>query len=134
MVFRLLMQDSSSYAKYVYCYAHQLNLVIRNAYSKNIMSVRLFFTNIIGFTTFFFSTKPNDLLQSFCNKCIRTVSRMRWNFRTGFWIVFIKTNVIYLNILRTIKRKMEEWYYYSEESFSFKTICLTIHNCIFSLI
>lgn len=51
-----LMQNFFPYAKYVLCYAHQLNLVIQNACSKNIKFLRLFFANISGFTTFFSSS------------------------------------------------------------------------------
>jgi hypothetical protein len=77
-----LMQNIFPYAKYVHCYAHQLNLVIRNA-CWNIKSVKLFFANITGFTTFF-STSPkrSDLLRSVCNKRIPTVSTTRWNFQS----------------------------------------------------
>ena len=53
-----LMQDSFPYAKYVHCYAHQLNLVIRNACSKNIKSVKLFFATLVDSQHFFFSQNP----------------------------------------------------------------------------
>ena len=47
-----LMQNYFPYAKYVHCYVHQLNLVIMNACSKNIKSVRLFFANIMDLQRF----------------------------------------------------------------------------------
>lgn len=73
-----LMQNSFPNAKYMHCYAHQLNSVIRNACSKNIKSVRLFFANITGFATFFsYSPKRSELLRSVCNKRIPIT---RWNF------------------------------------------------------
>lgn len=47
-----LMQTIFKNAKFVHCYAHQLNLVLKNA-CCNIKLVKLFFANLTGFSIFF---------------------------------------------------------------------------------
>jgi hypothetical protein len=42
------MKDIFPHAHFIHCYAHQLNLVMKQAYST-VKSVKLFFPNISGF-------------------------------------------------------------------------------------
>ena len=46
-------------ARYIHCYAHQLNLIIERAASLN-KQVKIFFCNLFGFTTIF-QDLPNEL-------------------------------------------------------------------------
>lgn len=77
-----LMKTVFKNAKYVHCYAHQLNLVVKNACS-NVKPVKLFFVNITGFSIFFSSSpKRMDVLKDVCNRCLPTVPQTRWNFQS----------------------------------------------------
>lgn len=76
------LRESFPYAHFIHCYAHQLNIVIKKACSS-VNSMKLFFINISGFSSFFsVSPKRTDLLRTVCGRVIPKVSETRWNFHS----------------------------------------------------
>ncbi|XP_072042789.1 zinc finger MYM-type protein 1-like [Amphiura filiformis] len=68
-------------AYFVHCYAHQLNLVMEQACSKNIRKCKIFFANLAGFSVFFTSSpKRSSQLKEFCAARIPRAAQTRWNF------------------------------------------------------
>lgn len=67
-------------AHYIYCYAHQINLVMKHV-SASIKSARLFFANLSGIAAFF-SKSPQRLatLDKFVDRSIPSSSSTRWIF------------------------------------------------------
>nr|XP_021325593.1 zinc finger MYM-type protein 1-like [Danio rerio]XP_021329268.1 zinc finger MYM-type protein 1-like [Danio rerio]XP_021330174.1 zinc finger MYM-type protein 1-like [Danio rerio] len=56
------IQDVYPNAHYIHCYAHQLNLIMQQA-TSNISKVRIFFSDLGGFSSFFLrSPKRSDVL------------------------------------------------------------------------
>ena len=79
-------------AHFVHCYAHQLNLVMEQACSKQSTKCRVFFANVAAFTSFFsVSPKRSGALKKYCPKRIPTTAQTRWNFNSR------AVNVIYEN-------------------------------------
>lgn len=68
--------------KYVYCYSHVLDSVIKNACSNNIKMVRQFFANVSGFSVFFSTSKRIDVLHSLCSRSMPTASQTVLNFQS----------------------------------------------------
>lgn len=76
------LREHFPYAHFVHCYAHQLNLILRQACEKIILCKR-FFANIAGFAIFFSqSSKRNDKLQCVVGRNIPRPSNTRWNFQS----------------------------------------------------
>ncbi|KAG1933968.1 zinc finger MYM-type protein 1-like [Pimephales promelas] len=67
-------------AHYVHCYAHQLNVIIQQA-TSHIPRVRIFFSDLGGFASFFSrSPKRTDVLDKAVAHGLPTSSNVRWNF------------------------------------------------------
>ncbi|XP_069673117.1 zinc finger MYM-type protein 1-like isoform X1 [Periplaneta americana] len=73
-------------AHFVHCYAHQLNLIVERCVTGN-KQVRIFFSTLEGFSTFFsYSSKRTAVLDQVVKENIPTSPPpMRWNFKT--WCV-----------------------------------------------
>ena len=69
-----------SNAHFIHCYAHQLNLIMKNAASIT-RNARIFFSNILAIPTFF-SRSPQrvSILKKHMNVTIPRPSATRWNF------------------------------------------------------
>ena len=69
-----------SNAHFIHCYAHQLNLIMRNAASIT-RNARIFFSNILAIPTFF-SRSPQrvSILKKHMEVSIPRPSSTRWNF------------------------------------------------------
>ena len=79
-----LMRSTYPHAHYIHCFAHQLNLVLKSL-AEDIQVVRLFFTNLAGFSSYFsVSPKRSDVLRASCSKLLPSPSHGRWNFQTCF--------------------------------------------------
>ncbi|CAH1114114.1 unnamed protein product [Psylliodes chrysocephalus] len=76
------IQEHYKNAHFVYCYAHQLNKIIEQTVSS-IISVRVFFSNLKGMSTFF-SQSPDRMaaLNDVCDKHIPRLSETCWNFHS----------------------------------------------------
>ncbi|XP_054289677.1 zinc finger MYM-type protein 1-like [Macrosteles quadrilineatus] len=69
-------------ANFVHCYAHQLNLIIERSATQN-KQVKIFFSNIEGFSSFFSqSTKRTAVLDEIVKRRIPKSSGTRWNFKS----------------------------------------------------
>lgn len=69
-------------AHYIHCYAHQLNLIMERASSQN-KQVRVFFSDLEGFTAFFSrSPKRTAVLDEVVKKRLPRSSTTRWNFKS----------------------------------------------------
>ena len=76
------MRNTYPHAHYIHCFAHQLNLSLKSL-NDHIPVVKLFFTNISGFSSFFsVSPKRTDLLREVCSKALPSPCHTRWNFQT----------------------------------------------------
>ncbi|XP_077331409.1 zinc finger MYM-type protein 1-like [Lithobates pipiens] len=76
------IQDIYPNAHYIHCYAHQLNLIMQQATSQ-MPKVRLFFSNLGGFASFFArSPKRTDVLDKVVAHRLPTSSSVRWNFHS----------------------------------------------------
>ena len=74
------MKNFFPLARYVQCYAHQLNLIIKKMASCN-KRLKLFFSSLNGIGVFFtISPKRNNQLKKFCSGQIPRVCETRWNF------------------------------------------------------
>ncbi|XP_065658794.1 zinc finger MYM-type protein 1-like [Hydra vulgaris] len=92
-VVQSLMKEVYPNAHYAYCYAHQLNLVLKKVCSSNKL-VRTFFFTLSGFGVFFTSSpKRNDILREITFKQIPKVCETRWNFRSKI-VPCIKENKV----------------------------------------
>ncbi|KAJ8375420.1 hypothetical protein SKAU_G00060000 [Synaphobranchus kaupii] len=76
------MQDVYPNAHYIHCYAHQLNLIMQQA-TSHISNVRIFFSNLSGFASFFSkSPKRTAVLDKVVAHRLPTSSNVRWNFHS----------------------------------------------------
>ncbi len=76
------MQAVYPNARYIHCYAHQLNLIMQQA-TSHIPKVRIFFSDLGGFASFFSrSPKRTDVLDKVVTHRLPTSSRVRWNFHS----------------------------------------------------
>ncbi|XP_057205115.1 zinc finger MYM-type protein 1-like [Triplophysa rosa] len=76
------IQDVYPNAHYIHCYAHQLNLIMQKA-TSHIPKVRIFFSNLGGFASFFSrSPKRTDVLDKVVAHRLPTSSSVRWNFHS----------------------------------------------------
>ena len=77
-----IVSEAMLIAHYVHCYAHQLNLVLRQATSQ-IDSVRVFFAHLNSFPAFFsHSTKRVSCLDDCVAIRIPRSAQTRWNFES----------------------------------------------------
>lgn len=78
-----LMKNHFPFALFVHCYAHQLNLVLKQA-SSSIKEVRIFFANVSAFSSFFSSSpKRKDVLLEVCERRgLPRTMETRWNFQS----------------------------------------------------
>ena len=75
-----LVREFYPYARFVHCFAHQLNLVLKKL-TDNIPDVRLFFTDLSSFSTFFsVSPKRSDVLRR-VSEALPRPCPTRWNFQ-----------------------------------------------------
>jgi len=77
-----IIKQKYKHAKYVHCYAHQLNLVLLKAASVT-KSVRIFFSNLQGLCSFF-SNSPQriSVLEEVVQKRLPRSVPTRWNFHS----------------------------------------------------
>lgn len=79
---QVLIKEDYPYAHFLHCYAHQLNLVVKRM-CLDISSVRIFFANLSGFSSFFsVSPKRSDLLRDICKQRLPRCAPTRWNFQS----------------------------------------------------
>ena len=77
-----MIREHFPLARYVHCYAHQLNLVMEKAASQNI-SARVFFCSLSAFPAFFSrSPQRTAVLENVVARRIPTGSSTRWNFKS----------------------------------------------------
>lgn len=77
-----LIKSEYPNAYYVHCYAHQLNLIMKLATSKN-KETRIFFSNLTDITNFFSrSTQRISILDEIVNKRLPRTVETRWNFKS----------------------------------------------------
>lgn len=77
-----LVQHTYPNAMFIHCYAHQLNLVLRQA-CCSITKCKIFFAKVAGFATFFSNApKRNDILRSVSTKQVPSPSDTRWNYQS----------------------------------------------------
>ncbi|XP_030612064.1 zinc finger MYM-type protein 1-like [Archocentrus centrarchus] len=76
------IQDVYPNAHYIHCYAHQLNLIMQQA-TSHITKVRIFFSNLSGFSSFFSrSSKHTSVLDKVVAHRLPASSNVRWNFHS----------------------------------------------------
>ncbi|XP_039648866.1 zinc finger MYM-type protein 1-like [Perca fluviatilis] len=76
------IQDVYPNAHYIHCYAHQLNLIMQQA-TSHISKVRIFFSNIGGFSSFFSkSPKRTCFLDEVVAHRLPRSGTVRWNFHS----------------------------------------------------
>lgn len=69
-------------AHYIHCYAHQLNLVVRQC-CKEIVPIKTFFANVARFSVFFSaSPKRYDYLREVASIGLPKPVQTRWNFQS----------------------------------------------------
>lgn len=69
-------------AHYVHCYAHQLNLILQRAASKE-KCIKIFFANLHAFSSFFGrSPKRTEVLDKIVQKRLPRAAPTRWYFNT----------------------------------------------------
>ena len=74
------MKKFFPHPRYVHCYAHQLNLIIKKMASCN-KRFKLFFSSLNGIGVFFtISQKRNSRFKKFCSPQIQRVCETRWNY------------------------------------------------------
>ncbi|KAK7906731.1 hypothetical protein WMY93_015343 [Mugilogobius chulae] len=79
------IQDHYPNAHYIHCYAHQLNLIMRQA-TSHVSKVCVFFSDLGGFASFFSkSPKRTCVLDEVVSHRLPTSSSIRWNFHS--WAV-----------------------------------------------
>ena len=79
---RAKIKTDFPHAHFIHCYAHQLNLLLKQA-CMHISRCRIFFTNLSGFAVFFsMSPKRTDKLKKVCNHGIARPLETRWNFHS----------------------------------------------------
>lgn len=79
---QVLMKEVYPHAHFLHCYAHQLNLVVKKM-CLGISSVKIFFANLSGFSSFFsVSPKRSDLLRDICKHRLPRCVSTRWNFQS----------------------------------------------------
>ena len=77
-----LVSDAIPQALYIHCYAHQLNLGVRNALSY-FPATKIFFSDVLGLLAYFHrSPKRLKALEDFCGKTLRipSIYQTRWTF------------------------------------------------------
>ena len=78
-----LMRETYPYAHFVHCYAHQLNLIMEQACTNQVTSIKVFFANLSAFPAFFSgATKRMAALKMCCQRRLPKSGATRWNFHS----------------------------------------------------
>lgn len=78
----VLMKEDYQFAYFVHCYAHQLNLILKNACHSS-KEIRIFFSSLSAFSSFFSaSPKRADILKTFTDNSLPRTVETRWNFHS----------------------------------------------------
>ena len=100
------IKEEHSDAHFLYCYAHQLNLILENAIAQN-TSVKVFFNNHFGIPTFF---QIYLTYGCFGKDCSARLLSTRWNFKSQI-----------VNTVLEIREKLIECFLVLEQSNSSST-------------
>ncbi|XP_072022939.1 zinc finger MYM-type protein 1-like [Amphiura filiformis] len=77
------MKETYPHAHFIHCYAHQLNLMMEQACTKQISGIRVFFANLAAFPLFFQgSPKRMAALKKSCQRRLPRAGATRWNFQS----------------------------------------------------
>ena len=78
-----LMRETYPHAHFVHCYAHQLNLIMQQACTNQVASIKVFFANLSAFPAFFSgATKRVAVLKKCCKRRLPRCGETRWNFNS----------------------------------------------------
>ena len=78
-----LMRETYPHAHFVHCYAHQLNLIMEQACTNQVASIKVFFANLSAFPAFFSgATKRMAALKMCCQRRLPKSGATRWNFHS----------------------------------------------------
>lgn len=104
-----LMQKTFPYAKFVHCYAHQLNLVIKKHVHNALNQWSCFFANITGFIAFF-STSPNAV--TYCDlyavSIYQPFQQYNGTFSPELYPLLREIKRSYWNASKGLKREMTQ--------------------------
>jgi hypothetical protein len=104
-----LVRDKYPSALFVHCYAHKLNLVLKQSV-EHIKECKVFFQTVSGFASFFSkSSKRSNALDEMVKRRFPSVSHTRWLYNSRL-IELVSSNKVELEeLFRSMKDDADEW-------------------------
>ncbi|KAL4132165.1 hypothetical protein QTP88_009372 [Uroleucon formosanum] len=125
-----LVRSKCKNAIFVHCYAHKLNLILKQSVDY-IKECKIFFTTLSGLSSFFSkSTKRIHALDQEVKKRFPSVAPTRWNYNSRLIEMMSEYREEVLNLMNSIVENGEKWD--SETLLCAKGFCQTIQDFDFN--
>jgi len=125
-----LVRSKCKNAIFVLCYAHKLNLILKQSVDY-IKECKIFFTTLSGLSSFFSkSTKIIHALDQEVKKRFPSVAPTRWNYNSRLIEMMSEYREEVLNLMNSIVENGEKWD--SETLLCAKGFCQTIQDFDFN--
>lgn len=127
-----LVRSKCKNAIFVHCYAHKLNLILKQSVDY-IKECKIFFTTLSGLSSFFSkSTKRIHALDQEVRKRFPSVAPTRWNYNSRLIEMMSEYREEVLNLMNSIVENGEKWD--SETLLCAKGFCHTIQDFDFNFL
>lgn len=125
-----LIRQKYKNATYIHCYAHKLDLVLKQSVS-HIKECKVFFTNLNGFAVFFSnSTKRINELDLIVKRRFPTIAPTRWNFNSRLINIMVEHKKEIKQLMQSIVNNPDKWD--AESLACSKGFCLTLKDFDFN--
>ncbi|XP_060855035.1 zinc finger MYM-type protein 1-like [Metopolophium dirhodum] len=104
-----LVRSKYENAIFVHCYAHKLNLVIKQSV-EYIKDCKIFFSTLSGLSSFFSkSTKRVHALDNVVKKRFPSVASTRWNYNSRLIEMMVEHKLDVINLMESIIENAQNW-------------------------
>ncbi|XP_060882145.1 zinc finger MYM-type protein 1-like [Metopolophium dirhodum] len=125
-----LIKQKYKNAMYIHCYAHKLDLVLKQSVS-HIKECKIFFTNLNGFAVFFSnSTKRINELDLIVKKRFPTIAPTRWNYNSRLINIMVEHKKEINQLMQSIVENADKWD--GESIICARGFCLTLEDFDFN--
>jgi len=125
-----LVRSKCKNAIFVHCYAHKLNLILKQSIDY-IKECKIFFITLSGLSSFFSkSTKRVNALDQIVKKRFPSVAPTRWNYNSRLIEIMTEYKELILNLMYSIVENADKWD--SETLMCARGFCQTIQDFDFN--
>lgn len=104
-----LVRSKYENAIFVHCYAHKLNLVLKQSV-EYIKDCKIFFSTLSGLSSFFSkSTKRVHALDNVVKKRFPSVAPTRWNYNSRLIEMMVEHKLDVINLMESIIENAQNW-------------------------